>query len=383
MILYCCIFSLALINYGSLSPIFHLDSMQDDFPDIKDYFREFDDVIRDKEEESNKGSRNLGTKVDFSKLPPNYHNHTEEEKKVGNRTIYQKKEIHKVTDNTTGDLLMSEKMITSIAEDGVPISETGKRCLLDSHCEKDQYCQSSLMTSQCQECKSKEVACSRDGECCLGYLCVWGKCTEGILRGESGTICRQQENCERGLCCRHQKGLLLPVCSPLPTEGQLCQSSENSLLGLIGWGQLFRVPSGHCPCADGLLCTKTGFGLISTCERAEENTDYKGIAFHQSITRRDKEPEYYDSDVLPEQLQDGSLAVFALPRAVYNDDDSEATDIAQQMGEDMTHAFDEPNSLDQSILEDIEVPTEPSSSEFKELRQLAHEINQYVGPGFY
>lgn len=382
MFLHCCIISLALINYCSPSPIFDFDSMQDDFPDIKDYFKEFSDAIHDKEEEADKGGRNLVAKVDFSKLPPNYHNQTEQEKKVGNRTIYQKKEIHKVTDNTTGDLLMSQKMITSIAEDGVPLSETAKRCLLDSHCEKGQYCQSSFMTSQCQECKSKEMECLQDGECCLGYLCVWGKCTEGIVRGESGTICSQQESCERGLCCRHRKGLLLPVCSPLPTEGQLCQSSENSLLGLIGWGQPPRITSGPCPCADGLFCSKVGFGMISTCERAEENSNYKGIAFHQSITRRDMEPEYYESDVVPEQLQDGGLAVFALPRAVY-DTENEATDIVQQMGEDMTNGFDEPSSLDQTILEDMEVPTEPSSSEFKELRQLAHEINQYVGPGFY
>uniref|UniRef100_A0A8D2Q6I9 Prokineticin domain-containing protein n=1 Tax=Varanus komodoensis TaxID=61221 RepID=A0A8D2Q6I9_VARKO len=99
--------------------------------------------------------------------------------------------------------------------------------------------------------------CRRDAECCLGYLCVWGKCAEGVSRGESGTRCNpRQEECAPGLCCITSNSVPFPVCTPYPKEGEACQAPSSTLFGLMGWDSLavFAKPRQYCPCAQGLKC---------------------------------------------------------------------------------------------------------------------------------
>uniref|UniRef100_A0A7M4FFF7 Dickkopf like acrosomal protein 1 n=1 Tax=Crocodylus porosus TaxID=8502 RepID=A0A7M4FFF7_CROPO len=62
------------------------------------------------------GGCGFETPVDFSKLPPNYHDEEKEERRVGNATVYSHREINKVTDNRTGETVFSEKTVTSIEQ---------------------------------------------------------------------------------------------------------------------------------------------------------------------------------------------------------------------------------------------------------------------------
>ncbi|XP_036603656.1 dickkopf-like protein 1 [Trichosurus vulpecula] len=52
--------------------------------------------------------------VDFRSLPPNYHNEDQKQHHLGNSTVYSHHQIDKVTDNRTGDVMISEKMVAAI-----------------------------------------------------------------------------------------------------------------------------------------------------------------------------------------------------------------------------------------------------------------------------
>ncbi|KAL8176830.1 UNVERIFIED_CONTAM: hypothetical protein K2H54_039181 [Gekko kuhli] len=70
-------------------------------------------------------SEQFDSTVDISKLPPNYHNKEEKQRKMGNATLYSHHEINKVTDNRTGEMIFSEKTVTSI-EQGDTLPEKKK-----------------------------------------------------------------------------------------------------------------------------------------------------------------------------------------------------------------------------------------------------------------
>ncbi|XP_029138856.1 uncharacterized protein LOC114922225 [Protobothrops mucrosquamatus] len=62
------------------------------------------------------GKDQFDTPVDISKLPPNYHHEENKQQRVGNSTFFRHYEISKMTDNHTGDMMFSEKSLTSVEQ---------------------------------------------------------------------------------------------------------------------------------------------------------------------------------------------------------------------------------------------------------------------------
>ncbi|XP_066487481.1 dickkopf-like protein 1 [Tiliqua scincoides] len=314
--------------------------------------------------------------LDFSKLPASYHGDEKKQETVGNTTVYSHREISKLINNGTGQMFFSEKTMTSIEQGGGHSEEKGKECVSDNDCQKEQFCFRSPLASWCQQCKAKDMICQNDGECCLGYLCVWGKCTEGVSRGESGTRCDpRQEECAPGLCCTPSNSLPFPVCAPHPKEGEACRNRRGTLLGLIGWGSLatFAKPGQYCPCAQGLKCRTKRYATISTCEKPEDSLAGNNLGlqlsfFQPVLMRRDKE-DYYD-----DAGQDGQLAIVNLPRGSYS-----MEGIGQAKG--LSEVYDEKRQSPWE--EEMEEMDDPNPSDFQELKQLADQMGQYFGPGFY
>uniref|UniRef100_A0A8B9M8F6 Dickkopf-related protein 3 n=1 Tax=Accipiter nisus TaxID=211598 RepID=A0A8B9M8F6_9AVES len=188
-------------------------------------------------EAEEEGAKKL-SEVNFENLPPNYHNESNTETRIGNKTVQTHQEIDKVTDNNTGTTVFSETVITSV-KDGE---------------------------------NKRNHHCSRDVECCGDQLCVWGECRKSTSKGENGTICENQHDCNPGMCCAFQKELLFPVCTPLPEEGEPCHDPSNRLLNLITWE---LEPDGvleRCPCASGLICQPQSHSTTSVCELSANET---------------------------------------------------------------------------------------------------------------
>uniref|UniRef100_A0A8B9FW39 Dickkopf-related protein 3 n=1 Tax=Amazona collaria TaxID=241587 RepID=A0A8B9FW39_9PSIT len=220
-------------------------------------------------EAEEEGTKKL-SEVNFENLPPNYHNESNMETRIGNKTVQTHQEIDKVTDNKTGSTVFSETVITSI-KDGE--NKRNHECIIDEDCEMGKYCQFSTFEYKCQLCKTQHTHCSRDVECCGDQLCVWGECRKSISKGENGTICENQHDCNPGTCCAFQKDLLFPVCTPLPGEGEPCHDPSNRFLNLITWE---LEPDGvleQCPCASGLSCQpQSSHSATSVCEHSANET---------------------------------------------------------------------------------------------------------------
>ncbi|KAM4617186.1 dickkopf-related protein 3 isoform 2-T2 [Discoglossus pictus] len=222
-----------------LDPLF---SFTNDEASLNEMFREVEELMEDtqsklqnavKEMEAEDVSSRRVPSLVPEDLPLNYHNASITETKIGNKTIETQQEIV-------------------------------KECIIDEDCKPGNYCHFADSEYKCLPCKAKEV-CTRDGECCSGQLCVWGQCSKSS-RGERGTICERQQDCNPGLCCSVQPDLLFPVCTSLPMKGELCHDSSTQLLDFIGWE---LEPDGvldRCPCANGLVCQPQNQALVSLCE---------------------------------------------------------------------------------------------------------------------
>ncbi|XP_052548900.1 dickkopf-related protein 3 isoform X1 [Tympanuchus pallidicinctus] len=256
-------------------------------------------------EAEEEGAKKL-SEVNFENLPPTYHNESNTETRIGNKTVQTHQEIDKVTDNRTGSTIFSETIITSI-KDGE--NKRNHECIIDEDCETGKYCQFSTFEYKCQPCKTQHTHCSRDVECCGDQLCVWGECRKAISRGENGTICENQHDCNPGTCCAFQKELLFPVCSPLPEEGEPCHDPSNRLLNLITWE---LEPDGvleRCPCASGLICQpQSSHGTTSVCELSSNETRNNEKEDHLnmdempfiSLIPRDILSDYEESSIIQE-----------------------------------------------------------------------------------
>ncbi|XP_028914790.1 dickkopf-related protein 3 [Ornithorhynchus anatinus] len=200
-------------------------------------------------------------------LPADFRGGSGPDGQLGGLTLRTHREMDKVTDNRTGQTVLTETPAAS-PDDGRRKHE----CVIDEDCGMGQYCQFSSFRYTCQPCKAQQAHCARDGECCGDQLCAWGLCAKDASPGGDGTICESQRDCRPGSCCAFQRELLFPVCLPLPVEGEPCHRAAGGLLDLITWE---LEPDGvldRCPCAGGFTCRPHSHDAVPVCELTFNDT---------------------------------------------------------------------------------------------------------------
>uniref|UniRef100_A0A8C6PJG7 Dickkopf WNT signaling pathway inhibitor 3a n=1 Tax=Nothobranchius furzeri TaxID=105023 RepID=A0A8C6PJG7_NOTFU len=116
-------------------------------------------------------------------------------------------------------------------------------------------------------------SCTKDVECCHQQLCVWGQCSQNATKGEAGSTCEQQTDCDLDLCCVFHKALLFPVCSAKPIERERCFGASNHLMELLSRDTQDGGPRKHCPCAGDLQCQHLGFQAVNMMDILEKNVE--------------------------------------------------------------------------------------------------------------
>ncbi|XP_056398013.1 dickkopf-related protein 3-like isoform X2 [Hyla sarda] len=260
--------------------------------------------------------------------------------------------------------------------------QMGKECNDSRNCLENQYCHLSPDIAECLDCKSAEMTCQQDEECCPGWVCALSKCTERLIAESGGARCEMTEDqCAPGFCCSRTGRLPFPVCLPLPSEGEQCSTQSSNLLKLINFRADYDLGLQYCHCAEGLVCTSKG-SLISTCEKPDDVidfTNYSEDSIFQPMIRREEELTYYDADLVPWASQDDQLAFVDFPKKAELNERAKRSDF-QMFNADIDDRLQEDNLHFDAHVEE---PGDPSETDFQELKQLASEMGQYFGPGFY
>ncbi|XP_040183887.1 dickkopf-related protein 3 [Rana temporaria] len=270
------VFLAVTLSFVSTSPTRRSEIPDDFIPDslldlpreadsLNDIFKEVGDLIRDSNSKLENAVKEMEAEefaadsVTMKDLPPNYHNETVKETKIGNDTIITKELINKETDNKTGSTYLSKTIVSSLKGG----DKREHECIVDEDCGLAGFCHLSDFVYRCLPCKEQE-ACTRDGECCDGQLCIWGQCKKSE-KGESGAICEKQSDCDPGFCCAVHSSLLFPVCTPLLVKGEECQT-PNPLLDIFSWDLESEAPINRCPCASRLICQGERDNFALVCE---------------------------------------------------------------------------------------------------------------------
>ncbi|XP_041917270.1 dickkopf-related protein 3a [Alosa pseudoharengus] len=234
---------------------------------LNDMFKEVEELMEDTQHKLEDAVHQIDNEsAKSSSYPQDYHHENISESVPANQSNHLLKQAEKVTDNATVETHFPRSAIQTSKENDI-----NHECIIEEDCEKGTYCLYEPHHSQCLPCKEVDRSCSKDEECCSGNLCIWGQCSQNATKGERGSICQHQSDCNPDLCCAFHKALLFPVCNSKPIERERCYSSTNHLMELLSWDMEGEGPREHCPCAGELQCQHMGRG--SMCLQPQNSSE--------------------------------------------------------------------------------------------------------------
>jgi len=151
-----------------------------------------------------------------------------------------------------GKLLSSGKIFDIMNQ----LRNMGKRPQKCKKCGSGKFCDP--IFHLCRKKFAEGRTCMAQKQCGANLRCQWGKCQKA-KRGDPGTFCKGNNQCNGDSCCRNTPGSFHLMCIPPQNEGAICglHQRQESVAKLFYVVKRSTVPT-CSPCKSGLKCANTG-----------------------------------------------------------------------------------------------------------------------------
>jgi len=160
-----------------------------------------------------------------------------------------------------GKLLSSGKIFDIMNQ----LRNMGKRPQKCKKCGSGKFCDP--IFHLCRKKFAEGRTCMAQKQCGANLRCQWGKCQKA-KRGDPGTFCKGNNQCNGDSCCRNTPGSFHLMCIPPQNEGAICglHQRQESVAKLFYVVKRSTVPT-CSPCKSGLKCANTGGSRFKHCAK--------------------------------------------------------------------------------------------------------------------
>jgi len=160
-----------------------------------------------------------------------------------------------------GKLLSSGKIFDIMNQ----LRQMGKRPQKCKKCGSGKFCDP--IFHLCRKKFAEGRTCMAQKQCGANLRCQWGKCQKA-KKGDPGTFCKGNNQCNGDSCCRNTPGSFHLMCIPPQTEGAICglHQRQESVAKLFYVVKRSTVPT-CSPCKSGLKCANTGGSRFKHCAK--------------------------------------------------------------------------------------------------------------------
>jgi len=235
---------------------------------------------------------------------PGFHSYIKEYEKEGNSSGNATGPAGPPPD--IGKLLSSGKIFDIMNQ----LRNMGKRPAKCKKCGSGKFCDP--IFHLCRKKFAEGRTCMAQKQCGANLRCQWGKCQKA-KKGDPGTFCKGNNQCNGDSCCRNTPGSFHLMCIPPQTEGAICglHERQESVAKLFYVVKRSTVPT-CSPCKSGLKCANTGGGTRfkrcakdSYVEKAAEEMEDDNPS--NAITEDDEEDDSSGKPDGPTPLKDPNV----------------------------------------------------------------------------
>jgi len=185
------------------------------------------------------------------------------------------------------------KIMQQLRNGGKPHERKCKKCGKGKFCDP--------IFHLCRKKFAEGRTCMFQKQCGKSLKCQWGKCQKA-RKGDPGTFCKGNAECNGNSCCRNTPGSFHLMCIPRQAEGAICGLKKESFADVLYIVKRSTAPT-CSPCQDELKCADTGDSKSKRCVKlsyAEIPTD--GNVDDKESNTNDDDDEGKDDGGLPNLL---------------------------------------------------------------------------------